>query len=181
MNYIQCAEMSSRGTEVNKKTWKEMCTSKVKARRWRASLGEVSRGLGREEPKQGELSQGTSRRGEGSFPWEHVVNAKCKINFWLILCAGETSWPQGKALLMYNQPTMVPYLLLKFTHSYDLPTLADSQDSLSVLIWAHSRIFSSLEGKERKWKHLQNHGGKATGSSLWGWGGDSSVKTSENI
>ena len=35
---------------------------------------------------------------------------------------------------MYNQPTTVPYLPLKFTHSYDLPTLSDSQDSLSVLI-----------------------------------------------
>jgi hypothetical protein len=42
--------MGSRGAEVSKKTWKEMCTSHVKTRRWRASLGEDVRQLEREEP-----------------------------------------------------------------------------------------------------------------------------------
>ena len=49
-NNIQWAEMGSRGAEVSKKTWKEMCTSHVKTRRWRASLGEDVRQLEREEP-----------------------------------------------------------------------------------------------------------------------------------
>jgi hypothetical protein len=62
--------------------------------------------------------------------------------------------PKGRPLDV--QPTMVPYLLLEFTHSYDPPTLSDSQDSLSVLIWAYGLTFSPPWRKRKKNENICN-------------------------
>lgn len=172
--------MGNRGPEVSEKTRSKMYKSKVNSRRWRASLEEVTRWLGREEAQQGiVLSKGNSCSWKSSFLWEYQVNAKHKINFWLFLCIGETSWPQEEGSLDV-QPTMVSYLQLKFTHSFDLPTLLESQGSLPAPIWAHSLIFNPLEGKERKWKHWQDHGRKSDRHQFTGMGREFFSKNSED-